>query len=97
MPDSNQIRYTKWEEENDSQELCRKCLKRGSYSYGMLMRRRVTGRDNESHVEYKVVCRTCHQESGVHRTKLLATASWEALQKPDDDALLKYRTRRPKK
>ena len=95
MSEGKQIRCTPWEEIRCDYDMCRKCRMEGKYFSGTMMRRRVTGRDDESHVEYKIVCKSCKQDSSVYRSPRLAAIAWRAKQTPDEDPRLKHRNRKP--
>lgn len=93
MPEGRQITYTSWEDMTGSLDKCYKCSKHGNNSYGVMVRRRVTGRDGDEHTEYKIVCRTCGRSTKIHRGITLTRMEWTALQEPGDG--LKHRNRKP--
>lgn len=92
MSEIKDIRYTEWQEEPGTCEACRSCMRRGTTSLGRLMKRRVIGRDNDIHNEYKVICRVCGASTVVHRRELVTRKEWEGKQDPRNDDLPKKRS-----
>ena len=46
---------------------------------GQMLTRHVTDGDNNSHREYKVLCRKCNKTGPLHWSKSLAEHSWKAI------------------
>lgn len=46
---------------------------------GQMLTRQVTNGDNNTHQEYKVVCRKCQKAGPLHWSKNLAEHSWKAI------------------
>ena len=84
MSEQRSIRYTQWIEQPGSYEECFQCRKNGRHSYGVMMKRYVTGRDGDSHTEYKIQCRICKRTTDIHRHKLLTEKEWAGRQEPEE-------------
>ena len=93
MPEANTSRKTDWTDEPGTYEQCKKCRKRDFASYGVMMRRRIFERDGSMYSEYKIMCKTCKNQTGAHRSKMITEKEWEGKNRPGDG--LKYRTRGP--
>lgn len=84
MSEERRIQYTQWEDQPGSYEACQTCRKNGDISYGIMLRRRVTGRDGDMHTEYKIMCRNCGCSTDAHRFKSITEMEWESKQTPED-------------
>ena len=84
MPEQKEILYTRWEKTQEIQKQCYECFKKKDVAFGEMLRRRVTGRDGETHAEYKVECPRCEEKSKAYRSPRLAIADWEAKWETDD-------------
>lgn len=69
------------------------CCEIGCHGLADLLYRTIIGRDGEVHREYKIQCTCCTKVSGVHRSKDLTIAEWEAHCNLKNEPKLKYRTR----
>ena len=85
MSEQRSILYTPWTQQEGSYEACRECKKTGNKSYGILLRRTVTGRDKETYREYKIQCPMCKRSTDIHRHKLLTMKEWEGKQEYQED------------
>ena len=92
MPEQRSILYTPWTQEPGAFDICINCKMPDKAHSGVMLRRRVTGRDGESHVEYKIECPNCGYETDIHRQKLITAKEWTAKQIPKDN--LPYRNRK---
>ena len=59
-------------------------MKRRTTGVGVLKKRRVYGRDGDTHTEYKVQCNLCNAQTDAHRSKLIALKEWAGKQEPED-------------
>ena len=84
MPEQKETRYTPWTIEPGTFEVCINCKTVDNQIGGVLLRRRVIGRDGETHTEYKVQCPNCQQSTDVHRHKLISIKEWAGKQQPKD-------------
>lgn len=85
MSEQKSILYTPWTRLEGSYEACRECMKTGNKSYGILLRRTVTGRDKETYREYKIQCPMCKRSTDIHRHKLLTMKEWEGRQEYQEE------------
>lgn len=84
MNETRSIRYMPWEDQPDICERCRNCMKCRTTGVGVLKKRRVYGRDGDTHTEYKVQCNLCNAQTDTHRSKLIALKEWTGKQEPED-------------
>lgn len=89
MTEERGIKYTDWTKCEALLRYCREC----NDFHGVLMKRIVTGRDGDTHKEYKIECESCGQKSGVHMSRNLTIYDWEGHQEEPDS--LKMFRRRP--
>ena len=76
MFEERTIKYTEWALCDNVLHYCSKCKD----STGILEKRNVTGRDGDTHKEYRIRCTACEQKSGVHMSKNLTIFDWEGHQ-----------------
>ena len=91
MSEERTIKYTEWKPCDGEWRYCRNCRERN----GQLLKRTVTGRDGDSHTEYKIECADCGSKSDVHFSRNLTIFDWEGRQEEPD--MLRHRHCTPEK
>ena len=89
MSEERIIKYTEWKICDGVFRYCKNCRNKSA----VLEKRIVTGRDGDSHQEYRMHCPDCEQKSDVHMSKNLTIFDWEGHQEVDDFPMLRRRKR----
>lgn len=87
MSEERTLQYTEWKLCDGKLHYCKNCM----HHSGILERRIVTGRDGDSHKEYRIQCPDCGQKSDVHMSKNLTIFDWEGHQEADDPLIHRRR------
>lgn len=83
------IKYTEWKQCDNIYRYCAKCKS----NLAVLEKRLMTGRDGDSHKEYRIQCTCCGQKSDVHMSMNLTIFDWEGHQE-EKDPLKLYRRKK---
>lgn len=73
MLEERSIKYTEWKLCDNVYRYCSNCRENN----GILEKRNVTGRDGDTHTEYRMKCTVCDNKSDVHLSRNLTIFDWE--------------------